>query len=179
MGLDVERPAAPLSDGVVALREWREEDIPAIVAICDDPEVARFTRVPSPYTERDARAFLAGYVIEEMSFAIVSADDDHDVLGSIGMRDDGEGRGQLGYLVAAPARRRGVASRAVRLLAEWALTEAGLARVQLYARVDNPASQRTAERAGFHREGVLRSYMLLRGERHDAVIFALTANDLP
>jgi RimJ/RimL family protein N-acetyltransferase len=174
----VDRPAAPLSDGVVTLRAWREEDVPAIVALCDDPDVARFTRVPSPYTERDAREFLAGYVVEEMSFAIVEASNENDVLGSIGMRDDGEGRGQLGYLVAAHARRRGVASRAVRLLSEWALTKAGLARVQLYARVDNPASQRTAERAGFRREGVLRAYMLLRGERHDAVIYGLTPEDL-
>jgi RimJ/RimL family protein N-acetyltransferase len=177
IGLDVERPAVPLSDGVVLLREWRDDDVPAIVALCDDPEVARFTRVPSPYTERDAREFLAGSVVEEMSFAIVSTPAD-EVLGSIGLRDAGEGRGELGYLVAAHARGRGVASRAVRLLAEWALTEAGLARVQLYARVDNPASQRTAERAGFLREGVLRSYMLLNGERHDAVIFGLTSGDL-
>jgi RimJ/RimL family protein N-acetyltransferase len=174
----VARPAGPLTDGVVALREWREADVPAIVAICDDPEVARFTRVPSPYTKADAREFMAGYVIEEMSFAIVSADDHDAVLGSIGLRDAGEGRGQLGYLVAAHARRRGVASRAVKLLAEWALTEAGLARVQLFTRVDNPASQRTAERAGFRREGVLRAYMLLKGERHDAVIYGMTKEDL-
>jgi RimJ/RimL family protein N-acetyltransferase len=71
-----------------------------------------------------------------------------------------------------------VASRALRLLAEWALAKAGLARVQLYARVDNPASQRTAERAGFQREGVIRSHMLIKGERYDAVIFGLTAEDV-
>jgi RimJ/RimL family protein N-acetyltransferase len=175
---DLDRPAAPLSDGVVSLRAWRDDDVPAIVAICDDPEVARFTRVPSPYTERDAREFLAGGVVEEMSFAIVAADDEDEVLGSIGLRDAGEKRGELGYLVAAGARGQGVASRAVRLLAAWALTEADLARVQLYTHVDNPASQRTAERAGFRREGVLRGYMLLKGRRHDAVIFGMTKEDL-
>jgi RimJ/RimL family protein N-acetyltransferase len=175
---DLPRPERLLADGVVALRAWRDEDVPAIVAVCDDPDVARFTRVPSPYTERDAREFMAGNVIEEMSFAIVSAEGDDEVLGSIGLRDAGEQRGELGYLVAAHARGRGVASRAVRLLAEWALTEAGLARVQLYTHVDNPASQRAAERAGFRREGVLRAYMLLRGERHDAVIFGMTKEDL-
>jgi ribosomal-protein-alanine N-acetyltransferase len=174
------RPAGPLSDGVVSLREWRESDVPAIVAICDDPEVARFTRVPSPYTEQDARDFLAGRVMEaETSFAIVSADDSGEVLGSMGLRDAGEGRGEVGYLVAAPARGRGVATRALRLLSEWALREGGLARVQLYTRTDNPASQRVAQGAGFRREGVIRSHMLLRGERHDAVIFGLVPEDLP
>jgi ribosomal-protein-alanine N-acetyltransferase len=71
-----------------------------------------------------------------------------------------------------------VALRAVRLLAEWAMTEAGRARVALYTRVDNPASQRAAEKAGFRREGVVRAYMLLKGERHDAVIFGMTSEDL-
>lgn len=175
--LGLTRPAAPLSDGVVTLRGWRETDVPAVVRICQDPEIARFTRVPSPYTEEDAQDFLEHQDVEEMGFAIVGADEHDDVLGSIGLRDAGEGRGELGYLVAAHARRRGVASRAVRMLAKWALTDVGLARVQLYTRVDNPASQRTAERAGFRREGVLRSYMLIKGERHDAVIFGLTAED--
>jgi RimJ/RimL family protein N-acetyltransferase len=175
----LQRPERPLSDGVVVLREWREEDVSAIVEICQDPEVARFTRVPSPYTEQDARAFLAGEVMgHEMGFAIVSAGNEAEVLGSIGLHDAGERRGQIGYLVAARARRRGVASRALRLLAEWALTEAGLPRVQLFTRVDNPASQRTAERAGFRREGVLRSHMLIKGERYDAVIFGLIAEDV-
>ncbi len=175
---DFPRPERPLSDGVVALRAWREEDVAAVVRICQDPEIARFTRVPSPYTEEDARGFLGRHEEEELGFAIVDADDHDEVIGSIGLRDDGEGRGELGYLVAAQARGRGVASRAVRLLAEWAVTEAGRARVQLYTRVDNPASQRAAEKAGLRREGVLRAYMLLKDERHDAVIFGMTSEDL-
>jgi RimJ/RimL family protein N-acetyltransferase len=175
---DLPRPERPLTDGVVALRAWRQEDAPAVVRMCQDREIARFTRVPSPYTEEDARDFLERHEEEELGFAIVKADDHDEVLGSIGLRDAGEGRGQLGYLVAAHARRRGVASRAVRLLAEWAMTEAGRPRVQIFTRVDNTASQRTAEKAGFRREGVLRAYMLLKGERHDAVIFGMTPEDL-
>jgi RimJ/RimL family protein N-acetyltransferase len=166
-------PTGPLSDGVVTLRPWREEDVPAIVAICDDPDVARFTRVPAPYTEQDARDFLAGTVVEELGFAIVSAEDEEDVLGSIGIRDAGDERAEVGYLVGARVRGRGVASRALQLLSDWALgEEGGMARVQLVTRPDNVASQRTAERAGFRREGLLRSYMLIKGERHDAIMFA-------
>jgi RimJ/RimL family protein N-acetyltransferase len=175
---DFPRPATTLTDGVISLRDWRDADLPAIVEICSDPEAGRFTRVPSPYTDRDARKFLDGGVIEEMKFAIVSANDEDEVLGSIGLRDAGENRGEVGYLVAARARGRGVASAAVRLLAEWGLTQAGLARVQLFTRVDNPASQRTAERAGFQREGILRAYMLLKGERHDAILYGLIPEDL-
>jgi RimJ/RimL family protein N-acetyltransferase len=167
-----------LTDGVVTLRSWREQDVAAIVAICDDPEVARWTRVPSPYTEHDAREFLAGRVLEELSFAIVSANDEDEVLGSIGLRDAGDGRGEVGYLVRASERRGGVASRALRLLSDWALSDVGgMARVQLTTHPDNVASQRTAERAGFRREGLLRSYMLIKGERRDAIMFARVRGD--
>jgi RimJ/RimL family protein N-acetyltransferase len=112
-------------------------------------------------------------VVEELGFAIVSAEDEEDVLGSIGIRDAGDERAEVGYLVGARVRGRGVASRALQLLSDWALgEEGGMARVQLVTRPDNVASQRTAERAGFRREGLLRSYMLIKGERHDAIMFA-------
>jgi Acetyltransferase (GNAT) domain len=47
-----------LTDGVVALRPRTEDDIPAITEACQDPEIARWTPVPSPYTEDDPREFL-------------------------------------------------------------------------------------------------------------------------
>jgi len=172
------RPAEPLTDGVVTLREWRRSDLPSIVRICQDPQISRFTRVPSPYTEDDAVVFLERHSQAELGFAIVDAADEDEILGAIGLRDDGEERGELGYWVAAEARGRGVASRALRLLSGWALGELGLARVQLVTHVDNPASQKVAERAGFRREGVVRSYMLLKGRRHDAVLYGLVPQDL-
>ena len=48
-----------LSDGDITLRALRETDIPAIVAACQDPEIPRWTSVPSPYTVEDAKPFLA------------------------------------------------------------------------------------------------------------------------
>lgn len=47
-----------LSDGAITLRQWRDGDLDAAVAICQDAEIARWTRVPSPYGEEDARLFL-------------------------------------------------------------------------------------------------------------------------
>ena len=48
-----------LKDGIIALRPITEDDIPAVVAACQDPEIPRWTRVPSPYAEADARGFLS------------------------------------------------------------------------------------------------------------------------
>jgi [ribosomal protein S5]-alanine N-acetyltransferase len=80
--------------------------------------------------------------------------------------------------VAAAARGRGLATTALRLVSRWAVRELGIARVHLTAHVDNPASQRVAERAGFRREGVLRAWEEIRGERVDLVMFSLVGSDL-
>jgi RimJ/RimL family protein N-acetyltransferase len=102
----------------VTLRPWRESDIPAIVEACQDPEIPRWTTVPSPYTEEDARAFVTGGVpgrADDLQLAIVAAAGD-ELLGSVGLFSPAEGVGEVGYWVAAPARGRGVAARAVGLL---------------------------------------------------------------
>ena len=87
-------------------------------------------------------------------------------------------RGELGYLVFAPARGRAVATRAVRLLARFGFERLGLGRIEILAATANPASQRVAEKAGFTREGVLRSYMQSGGERLDMVSFSLLPDEL-
>jgi RimJ/RimL family protein N-acetyltransferase len=171
-----------LTDGVVTLRPWRAEDVDPLVALCDDPEIVRFTRVPTPYTRDDALMYLAQQVAveergEATAFAIADAADDR-LLGSIDVRRGTDGRATIGYLVGATARGRGVASRATRLLSRWALAQWGVARLEIHVRPDNPASQRVAERAGFTREAVLRSYLELRGRRYDSVVFSLLPDDV-
>ena len=52
-------PEPPLANGDVALRPWRPQDVPAIVAACQDPEIPKWTLVPSPYSADDARLWLA------------------------------------------------------------------------------------------------------------------------
>ena len=64
------------------------------------------------------------------------------------------------------------------LVARFAFDELGAGRVQLTTELDNRGSQRVAEKAGFTREGVLRSYLDFKGRRRDAVMFSLLAEDL-
>ena len=164
-----------LEDDVVRLRPFEGSDVPAIVAACQDHEIPRWTAVPSPYTEADARAWLASD--EEESFAVVGGASG-ELLGSIGVRYLDVAIGEVGYWVKREARGRGVATRALGLIARWALAEKGLARVQLRADVANEASHRVAEKAGFVREGVLRSSLVHRGERRDVVMYSLVREDL-
>jgi RimJ/RimL family protein N-acetyltransferase len=85
---------------------------------------------------------------------------------------------QLGYWVKREARGRGIATRALRLLSEWAFAELGAYRLQLLAEPGNVASQRVAEKAGFRREALLRSYLDLKGTRRDVYMYALLREDL-
>jgi RimJ/RimL family protein N-acetyltransferase len=173
----------PLTDGHVALREWSDDDVEAMIAPLNEGEIARWTRVPSPYRREHAEEFVARMgaarrVGEELALAIVGAADGQ-LLGSISIRITSweHRRGELGYLVFAHARGRGAAPRAARLLARFAFEELGLRRVGIIAAVDNVASQRVAEKAGFTREGVLRAYLDSPGEGLDMVSFSLLASD--
>ncbi|HEY2602848.1 MAG TPA: GNAT family protein [Thermoleophilaceae bacterium] len=159
----------------MTLRPWTLDDVPAMTAAVQDPEIPRWTEVPSPYGEDDAREFigkLQSGEIAELALAIVDAADGA-LLGSVGLRLPQSSVGEIGYWVAASARGRGVAPRAVRLLSAWAFDEYGYARIQIHTDPANAASQRVAESAGFTREGVLRSYGVVKGERIDIVMFSL------
>jgi RimJ/RimL family protein N-acetyltransferase len=166
---------------VVTLRPPREDDAPAVVAACQDPEIPRWTSVPSPYGEEEARQFVSQVVHGdrmEMSLAVVDASDDAALLGMIGLRLPAPEVGELGYWLAAEARGRGVATRAVRLLCTWAFGELPLARMQLHTLPGNRASERVAERAGFTREGLLRSFAEIKGRRVDITMFSLLPSEL-
>lgn len=180
MALDVPR----LEDDVVALRLPGARDVDAITDACQDPDIPRFTRVPSPYTRADAAAFVRRAPEEwdagtAAVFAIADPVDDL-LLGSVGLLrlDDDRTVAEIGYWVAKAARRRGVATRAVRLVSAWGIGDLGIRRVELMTRVENVGSQRVAEAAGFVREGVLRSYLVHRTGLLDVVMFSLVPGDL-
>jgi RimJ/RimL family protein N-acetyltransferase len=150
-----------LRDGDLVLRPKRPEDVDALTAACQDPEIPRWTFVPSPYTRAHAEAFLVRSAEEEaagksVNLLAVDADEDR-LLGSFSLMelDLEPGYGEIGYWVAAEARGRGVATRGVRLLADWAREELGLTTIDVLPHKDNAASRRVAEKAGFRDTGEL------------------------
>ncbi|HEX8745481.1 MAG TPA: GNAT family N-acetyltransferase [Thermoleophilaceae bacterium] len=174
----------PLGDGEVALREWRRDDMHAMIAMLDDEPIVRWTRVPSPYGERDALDYLARGDAERergegINLGIFDAAG-REVLGSMSVRIASwpDLRGQLGYLVGAHARGRGVAPRAIRLASAWGFRKLGLERIEILVHPDNEPSQRAAEKAGFRREGILRSYTRVKAERFDMWSFSALPGEL-
>jgi RimJ/RimL family protein N-acetyltransferase len=189
----MERPTAPpdppLSDGVVTLRLWRLDDVPALVAACDgDDELAYWLdELPQPYTEDDARGYVAnseaGWRGEglETPFAVVDAHTG-EVLGSCGViwRNPEQGVTEVGYWTRREARGKGVAAGAVRLVAGWVLGELEADRLELRADTRNTASMRVAEKTGFAKEGVIRSARTNArdGTRVDLAIYSLLRDEL-
>src|SRR5438128_2167524 len=186
--MPIEPPSPPLSDDVVALRPWRERDVRAITTACRDDDIAWWLdQVPQPYSEADARAYVAmtrrGWKEGTHSaFAVTEATAGGEAIGSIGVHwlDVDQGIAEVGYWVRREARGRGVATRATVLVARWAISTCGMKRLQLRADERNAASQRVAERAGFRREGVLRSvrFNARQGRRVDFVMYSLLAEEL-
>ncbi len=85
----------------------------------------------------------------------------------------------LGYWVRSSQTRRGVASEAARLLARFGFRELKLNRIEIVVAVGNLPSQRTAEKVGARREGILRNRLELGGQPADAVMFSLVPADFP
>jgi RimJ/RimL family protein N-acetyltransferase len=150
-----------LRAGDLVLRRKTPGDAEALVAACQDPEIPRWTLVPSPYTRADAEHFIA--ISDQDAEAgtavhlVAVAAEDGRLLGSFSVMelDREPGYGEIGYWVAAGARGRGIATRAVRLLTEWARSELGLTRIEILPHKDNAPSRRVAEKAGYRDTGRL------------------------
>jgi RimJ/RimL family protein N-acetyltransferase len=167
----------------VRLEPLEERFIPDFEALTADPDVIRFTRVPSSTGDGFAASWIDAYVKawedgSRAGFAIVDAASG-EFLGMAGLvqihLDMAEG--ELGYIVAPSARGRGVAGRAIRLLAGWAFREIGLVRLEAWIDVENEPSKRVAERAGFAFEGVRRSVHFKEDLRVDMAVYSLLPGD--
>jgi RimJ/RimL family protein N-acetyltransferase len=119
-----------------------------------------------------SRAPLAGEG-REYTFAIVGTGGR--LLGGCGLNQINRLHrfANLGYWVRTSATGHGVATDAVRQLADFAFRNTDLVRLEIVCAVGNNASQRVAERAGAVREGALRYRLLLHGQPVDAVLYSL------
>ena len=127
--------------------------------------------------ELDQRAWAAGTAF---AFAVLAMDEGDRIIGRVALSNVVRGPWQnatLGYWIDHRAGRRGHASRAVRLVLQYAFDHAGLHRVQPAIIPRNAASLRVAEKVGFRHEGRAKRYLKINGVWEDHEIFALTVED--
>lgn len=101
------------------------------------------------------------------------------VVGNVGVSnvDHRHDTGWMYYWLVSAVRGRGLATLACATVAAWALGDFGLHRLELGARVNNPASRAVAARAGFSSEGVERDKLRYGSERFDVERFSRLASD--
>ncbi|WP_262286562.1 GNAT family N-acetyltransferase [Micromonospora sp. MA102] len=176
-------PGGRLTDGVVTLRRLGPEDADPLYRLHTRPEVVA-SRVPPVAPAREAierrcrlaeSHWLAG---RSADLAIIDAATGAVAGGCALVYDEpATGQAMLGYSMLPEARGRGLATRAVRLVAAWAF-EIGLARLWAGTGPENLASQRVLAKAGFRREGLLRGRLPgPDGTRVDTLVFGRLAGD--
>jgi RimJ/RimL family protein N-acetyltransferase len=175
----VSRRLPHLADGVIVLRPWDVDDALPLMAACREPDISYWCGLPSPYTFGHAMAWIgeAKAAWAEGRDAHLAVDDaaTGEVAGAIDLLgvDPVESYGRFRYWVRGAQRRRGVARRALSLLAGWARDDLGLERLEVIAAVGNAGAQRVAQAGGFRPEAVYRSYRQLGERRTDYLVFAL------
>ncbi|XP_020579824.1 uncharacterized protein LOC110024286 [Phalaenopsis equestris] len=115
-------------------------------------------------------------------FICLSEAADDRPIGFIVLRPEDAGGGRqrvsTGYIVVPEFWGRGIATAAVRMALEEAFEIwSELERVQAMVFLDNPASQRVLEKAGFRKEGVLRKYLVSKGEARDVAMYSFVPAD--
>lgn len=160
------------------LRPIRETDVAMAVALSTDPYLPLIGTLPAQATPAEAAAWVQRQHDRwtegrGFSFAIADATDDR-ALGQIGLWLERlpAGRASAGYAVVPAERGRGVAADALTALTAFAWTIPALHRVELFIEPWNSGSIHTAERAGYQREGLLRSYQEIGGVRRDMLLYA-------
>ncbi|GJM96889.1 hypothetical protein PR202_ga13763 [Eleusine coracana subsp. coracana] len=166
----------------VTLRRFELSDVDAMMAWASDPQVAAFCRWDPYESTEPLLAFIRDAVLPHPWFrAICLAGDGEDgrPVGAISVTPTGDPcRAELGYVLARAHWGKGVATDAVKRTVATVFGEVqGLERVEALVDVDNPASQRVAEKAGFRREGVLRRHYWHKGRARDMVMYSFISSD--
>ena len=169
-------PFTTIAGECVFLRPFRAEDAGDIAESCQDPDIPRFTMMPEALSDAQAQEWveqrLAQWDQGLFAFAITLPPSDR-CIGQMGLLVEPQfQRGETFYWLDRKFRGRGVASEALDLITDWAFAEHCLARVHLVTHLDNPASQRVAQRCGYHREGVLRAWEPVKNDQPDVVMWS-------
>jgi RimJ/RimL family protein N-acetyltransferase len=176
-----------LSDGVVIVRRFEDEDVDALYEAVHESLPALSPWLPWARADYD-RQQMAAWIHQgqqqwdqqpweqqtEFPLGVFDARDNQ-LVGGNGLNglDRLNRCANLGYWTRTSHCRRGLAVAATRLVAAFAFEQLDLYRIEIAMSVENHASRRVAEKAGATFEGFLRQRLHLQGRQHDARCYAL------
>ena len=151
------RPQPTLGAKGLKLRPWKLDDVPALVAAYDDPDIQHWHH--RSFTDREAVQWIHGAHERwrQETDADFAVEEGGRLVGRVALRQIvlAIGQGEISYWTLPEARGTGVATRATRGLSAWALQDLGLWRIELRHSTRNPGSCRVAELSGYALEATL------------------------
>ncbi|MGW1258386.1 GNAT family N-acetyltransferase [Streptomyces sp. NPDC002513] len=164
------------------LRTVDPGDADAVFAAAQDPDIQRWTTIPSPYLREHAEVFVGriapdGWADASMfTFGVFLPSGE--LVSMLGLTMRSLDVAEVGYWTAKEHRGNGYVTEATLTAARWAFTERSIDRLEWRAEVGNAGSRAVAERAGFSIEGILRSAIINKGVRRDCWVGSLLPSDL-
>ncbi|MEU1688048.1 GNAT family protein [Micromonospora sp. NPDC005707] len=175
------------------LREWADDDVPALHALLTEPRVCDRMLDERAPTRDEVHAALSTWreaAVGEPrpAYRLAAVEPAHDDTGSAGrapllglgtltVESVAHRRGEIGYVVHPDHWGRGLGTEIAGLLLDLAFGPVGLHRVEATTRPDHAASRRVLEKAGMRCEGISRDHLLVRGSWWDSVRYAILATD--
>ncbi|MBX3478069.1 MAG: GNAT family N-acetyltransferase [Brevundimonas sp.] len=144
------------------------QDVSRLARLADDPDIARMTlRMPHPFGVGDAEDFVLQVAGQDPARAatFVIDHEDHGLVGVLGLFEGGDVAPETGYWIGRDYWGRGFATEALEAGLVWASRKWRRRALTAGHFVDNPASGRVLEKAGFLYTGeVRRGFSKARGE---------------
>jgi RimJ/RimL family protein N-acetyltransferase len=178
------RPMEPvtLTTDRLLLRSVGPQDTDVVYFAAQDPEIQRWTTIPSPYLLEHAQSFTEQLVPEGWAngsmFTFGAFLPEGELVGMIAITMRSLGVGEVGFWATKQYRGNGYITEATVAVSRWAFTHLSIDRVEWRAEVGNKGSRAVAEHAGFTIEGTLRSSINNKGVRRDCWVASLLPSDL-
>jgi len=158
------------------IRDWQIQDAPSLAKYANNIKIWINLRdaFPHPYGLEDAEAFIS-CVAEADPVTMFAIATGSEAIGGIGLmvgKDVHRYTAEMGYWLAEPYLGKGIMTHAVQFLTTWAFQNLRLHRISAEPYATNTASHQVLERAGFTREGVLRSSVFKDGKILDQFIYS-------
>jgi RimJ/RimL family protein N-acetyltransferase len=162
--------------GDVVLRAFEPEDAPSLARHANNANIARWLRdrFPHPYGLADAESWIsfARSQVPMSNFAVACGGEAIGGAGLTLLDDIWRRSAEIGFWLGEPFWGRGIMSRVVPALTEWAFQSFDVVRVFATVFAGNDASARVLEKAGYAREGIMRRAACKAGAVHDLVLYA-------
>lgn len=171
-----------LTTGRLVLRTVGPDDSDAVYAAAQDPDIQRWTTIPSPYLPEHAQGFTrrlvpSGWADGSMcTFGVFLPEGG--LVGMLALTMRSLGTAEIGFWATKEHRGNGYTTEAALAATRWAFTRLAVDRVEWRAEVGNHASRAVAESTGFTIEGTLRSAINNKGVRRDCWVGSLLPSDL-